>query len=104
MGRLRAAFFLEGVVGVANGQSELDRYGCEYGRSLAKDVAYLREDLGEVKTDVKTLVTTVTRIEQLVQSGKSSGGKRGNSKEFWASLVALATALTAVAMTLAKVR
>ena len=89
---------------MGNGQTELDRYGCEFGRKLALTLEPIKEDVSEVKADVKGLIISVARIEQAMQPGRSGGGKRGNSKEFWASLVALATALTAVAMTLAKVR
>lgn len=87
---------------MGNGRTGLDREGCEYGRALAKDVGGLREDMGEVKADVKTLIVAVARIEQSMQSSKAGGGKRGSSKEFWASMVALAMALASVAMVLAK--
>lgn len=97
---------------MGNGQTELDRYGCEFGRGLAKDVANLREDMTEVKQDVKTLLVSMARIEESVQSGGkkrdggtggSISGRRGSNREFWASVIALAIALVTLATTMVKV-
>lgn len=93
---------------VGNGQTDLDRLGCEFGRGLAKDVANLREDMGEVKQDVKTLLVAVARVEESVQSSRrngdrGNGGKRGNNREFWTSVIALAIALVTLAATWSKV-
>lgn len=34
---------------------ELHRAGCEYGRSLAKDVGYMRNDVAELKKGIENL-------------------------------------------------
>lgn len=48
---------------------ELHEKGCEYGRSLNKDVNYMREDIMEMKQDIKGLIDSVNRIERkLAQS------------------------------------
>ena len=88
---------------MSDGRTPLDREGCEFGRGLAKDVGSLREDMGEVKQDVKKLIISVARIEQAVQLSRPSKGGRGNNKEFWASLVALAIAIVTLATTWVKV-
>jgi len=54
---------------MANGHTEIDpdelhRTGCEYGRSLGKDVGYLRDDVSEMKADIKELRESTKRIEQ----------------------------------------
>lgn len=54
---------------VANGRHDVDveelhKNGCEYGRSLSKDVAYLQEDLTEIKADIKELKESNQRIEK----------------------------------------
>ena len=41
---------------MSNGRTELDREGCEYGRQLKKDNDYLREDVKEIKSDLKELI------------------------------------------------
>lgn len=93
---------------MGNGQTELDREGCGFGRNLAKDVANLKEDMTEVKQDVKALLVSMARVEESVQlsSGRNRGngnGRRGSNKEFWASVIALAIALVTLATTMVKV-
>lgn len=48
---------------MSNGQTELDRLGCEYGRGLRKDYEYLKEDVAEIKQDVKTILTEIQTIK-----------------------------------------
>jgi hypothetical protein len=43
---------------------ELHREGCEYGRGLAKDVGYMRDDVAELKDGMKELREGQRRIEQ----------------------------------------
>lgn len=88
---------------MGNGQTELDRYGCEFGRKLALTLEPIKEDVSEVKADVKGLIISVARIEQNVQIARGNGNKRGGSREFWTSIVALAIALVTFATTIAKV-
>lgn len=38
---------------MGNGRTELDAVGCEFGRMLAKDVGYMKQDLGEIKQELK---------------------------------------------------
>ena len=44
--------------------NDLHEKGCEYGRSLGKDLTYLRDDVSEMKSDVKELRESTKRIEQ----------------------------------------
>lgn len=55
--------------GMANGRTEIEakelhEKGCEYGRSLSKDVGYMQEDLSEIKADIKELKESTQRIEK----------------------------------------
>lgn len=47
-----------------NGRTELDALGCEYGRALGKDVSYMRDDIAELKNDLKELIGTTKQIEK----------------------------------------
>ena len=51
---------------MGNGRSELDREGCEYGRQLKKDINYLRNDVDEIKQDLKTLIEKVDGLRRQV--------------------------------------
>lgn len=57
---------MEGSVSMANGRSELDREGCEYGRQLKKDNEYLRENVTEIKGDLKELIKKVDGLRRQV--------------------------------------
>jgi len=54
-----------------NGRTELDALGCEFGRALGKDVTYMREDIAELKDDLKELIQTTKQIE--TQISKDEG-------------------------------
>ena len=49
---------------------ELHRHGCEYGRSLTKDVCYMRDDIAELKVGVEKLQESNKRIEQQLAKGE----------------------------------
>lgn len=47
-----------------NGRTELDKEGCEYGRTLKQDLTYMRDDITELKNDLKELIGTTKQIEK----------------------------------------
>lgn len=47
-----------------NGRTELDKEGCEYGRALGKDLSHMRDDITELKNDLKELIGTTKQIEK----------------------------------------
>ena len=49
-----------------NGRTELDAFGCEFGRALGKDVSYMRDDIAELKDDLKELIQTTKQIEKQI--------------------------------------
>lgn len=49
---------------------QLHKDGCEYGRALAKDVAYMRGDITELKEDIKELRKSNERIEKQLARGE----------------------------------
>lgn len=54
-----------------NGRTELDAFGCEFGRALGKDVTYMREDMAELKEDLKELIKTTKQIEKQINKDEA---------------------------------
>lgn len=54
-----------------NGRTELDAFGCEFGRALGKDLTYLREDMAELKEDLKELIKTTKQIEKQINKDEA---------------------------------
>lgn len=54
-----------------NGRTELDAFGCEFGRALGKDLTYLREDMTELKEDLKELIKTTKQIEKQINKDEA---------------------------------
>lgn len=56
---------------MANGRSDLDREGCEYGRMLHKEVVDMREDVADIIDRLQnrpswTVALTITILSNLV--------------------------------------
>ena len=54
-----------------NGRTELDAFGCEFGRALGKDVTYMRESMTELKEDLKKLIETTKQIEKQINKDEA---------------------------------
>lgn len=54
-----------------NGRTELDAFGCEFGRALGKDVTYMREDMAELKEALKELIKTTKQIEKQINKDEA---------------------------------
>lgn len=54
-----------------NGRTELDAFGCEFGRALGKDLTYMREDMTELKEDLKELIKTTKQIEKQINKDEA---------------------------------
>ncbi|HAV20476.1 MAG TPA: hypothetical protein DCX02_00915 [Firmicutes bacterium] len=54
-----------------NGRTELDAFGCEFGRALGKDVTYMREGMTELKEDLKKLIETTKQIEKQINKDEA---------------------------------
>lgn len=54
-----------------NGRTELDAFGCEFGRALGKDVTYMRESMTELKEDLKELIKTTKQIEKQINKDEA---------------------------------
>lgn len=57
---------------MANGRTELDEKGCEFGRGLAREYKHIREAVDEVKQDVKDIKSQVESIRVEMASYKTT--------------------------------